>query len=335
MSNKPKIIIDTKKIQSRINKLKAEIKDPNVKILFCVKSLPNAFIYEKLKSNFDGIEISNRNELLDRGAQTIVLNSPDFNEAILACAEAYSNNTRLLCSIDSESMFNQIKDKTKFLIRVSSTSLLTQKLIDEDLQLSRFGFDVNHISSTVINHPNFSGFHIHLGRFIQHYRDIYYDICLNLKNRFGDSIPIIDIGGGLYRAGNTSEIVTELRTIFPKSEILLELGRWFSQGCITAKASIINILGRDNYLDVYLNFSALLHAQWCDEISIVGITPNDTKLVKLSGPTCFEGDTLGFFNINVADLEIGKTITLNGLSGYCTALNNDFNGIDAAEIEIL
>jgi diaminopimelate decarboxylase len=65
----------------------------------------------------------------------------------------------------------------------------------------------------------------------------------------------------------------------------------------------------------------------------------DRETVRFCGPTCFENDVIGAFEVPVEtareQLRVGCTVLFENVSGYAAAWNVGFNGIPPAQVVLL
>jgi diaminopimelate decarboxylase len=326
------ITVATTSISQKILNLKHTF--PNLEVLYCFKSLPVPEVLDSIGHVFDGIEVSNINEInqANKHKNNTLLKKPIYLTATndLEFLET-KHNISVLPTLNSLKYC-----KHPFFVRINPPEFLDHQIVkDLDVSTSRFGvtpYELKRLQS----HHLYHGVHLHLGRTMFNTKETFENLFRALRYF---NIPALNLGGSFHNMDKYLEIIDLAFFYFKDARILCEPGRWMSQNAVTGFAHSIQQNTVRDLHNIKISLSKEIHCKWSDEltVSIPKVTNNSIlRRVHISGPTCFELDKFGVFNLEVPlerQTEIKFQIT--GLTGYCIAFNSAFNGVSPAEVKII
>lgn len=321
-----KIEVQTNTIRNRIKLLQRAY--PRLKILYCCKSLPVPKIWHQVHDLVHGLEASNKNEFFNSQigvgtAKPIYLTATNDKE--------FEDKTHSFSVLPTVNSLNSCSKP--FFVRINPIEFLDSTIFkDLSLKTSRFGVTPTELLQ-LENHPLYTGIHLHLGRTIDNSIHTFQRILHQLQSY---NVPKLNIGGGFHNMEDYKKVLDLAFELFPDSEIFCEPGRWLSQGAVYARTNTIQFNEIENLTNIKISLSSELHCKWSDDLEIKCTNSDNNKksLVQISGPTCFEKDNFGVFNIPLNSNIVDSEFIVNGLTGYCIAFNTSFNGIAPAEVII-
>lgn len=338
--------------EKAIQEVKCFADQKNIKLIFPVKSFPEASILNTAAKYVSGFEVSNFEEYRMVRAEInasqelptpIFLNSPFLN---LQNWEQGPHVFPVLDSIDEISRFLEQSPHLEFFIRLDPMIL---GLNSHD-RSSRFGVKVNQFTNPIfkkaLTSEKFKGITLHTSLFSDHQF-----LILSSVKIFMRELPIlsqrklaINIGGGLRETNlNLLEKFFGLlrQCVGPEIALFCEFGQMMTQFSGSATAKILNWSKSDNEVHIVLNLSKLCHLQWSTVALHKGPLPirlNGDLKVNYWGPTCSESDLIFSHRINEEDFSInfsklnGSTCEFQGVSGYSYCWNKGFNGVQPAQV---
>ena len=344
--DKPTLIFDLSEIEDKMQQLRLTAKKNDAEVLVAVKSAANPAYLETAKQQLDGFDVSNLREYEaipgDLTGRLVSLTSPMMDANL---SEFQAKRNELLVTVDSEQQWQQIErsaHRPAYLLRVQTSGLL-----GEFEEPSRFGYTRDQALLHIRNPLRApSGFHLHHGG-ESNSGETYKQLIQALKQMAEErsfQLDILNLGGGwhLLNPAEIHNVLTFARELLPKSRILLEPGRYFTQGCGFASGNIVNRHEHDDIISYTLDLSAQCHLRWSSPrlVCPVSKAARQLKEVRFYGPTCYEWDCIGTFLVpfkndleNESGLSIGKPVIFSDVNAYSSALNSTFNGIEAASVE--
>ena len=352
----PTLVFDLALLRERLKFLKYLEQKYNCHFLMPVKSFRHPLIYQVVSEYLSGFDISNYHEygcLPENLENKIVsLTDPGFDGYDLK--PFLSKNNYLTVNIETLEQYTRLQRQetaVNFGVRLNSLQILDEySNQDKKLYRSRFGappLDINLLNSITESRKNkFVGFHIHNGatnnsvevllKFAQAVIFVAEVLGINLKN--------IDLGGGLLKIGFESleNLIEQLRSfvtadvklIFEPGDLLFS-GTGFACGMIKSKKL------DDKGCIFTLDISKECHLRW-SEPKLLYSRFNSNKKINATfyGPTCYEGDILGSFDIdllsnNLLPYKEGDIVLFSNISGYSVSWNTSFNGIQPALVKFL
>jgi diaminopimelate decarboxylase len=204
---------------------------------------------------------------------------------------------------------------------------------------SRFGASANEwraLERAVAASPQpFIGYHLHHG--LQRNTATDYlriaDAALALAKAWGTPLQRLNLGGGLATLSLTEveALLERLRRKVPReTRLVFEPGRLIAEGAGFAAGRVVAVRRQGKRWKCVLDLSRECHLRWSGGKAL----EMGKVAVELSGPTCFEGDSLGQARLAGVPA-VGEIILFGDISGYSLAWNTSFNGIAPARVSFL
>lgn len=154
-------------------------------------------------------------------------------------------------------------------------------------------------------------------------------------------VKYINLGGGLHELTDTEikELCSYLSKQEKKHQVIFEPGQYIfkNSGYLTTKILERREFGEDILL--VTNASKLNHLNWSTPKLLHSGEEASTRKVKIYGPTCYEEDYLGCYEVSeefaAHSMNEGDILLFSNISSYSANLNRSFNGIDKAEVHIV
>lgn len=162
--------------------------------------------------------------------------------------------------------------------------------------------------------------------------------ALALAAEVGLDPSFLDLGGGWHGVPDVAATWAQLRAELPAGlPIFVEPGRLLAReagyaiGWVRAGRRLA-----DRELRV-VDLSRVCHARWSQlELVAAAPRPGHGRKVLLAGPTCYEDDVLGEWQLDDAlALPPGAPVVLRGVTGYAAAWNTGFGGLPAATVRFV
>jgi diaminopimelate decarboxylase len=224
---------------------------------------------------------------------------------------------------------------------------------------SRFGVDVDparargllaQMAARAAEHQRPLGLHLHhsgvvptsAARFLDSAR-----AALELAAAADFRPAFFNLGGSWHGvADSLAEVWLALRaaisawtasTSAPELPLFVEPGRLFARGAGFALGWVRAARALDDRDLRILDLSRICHLRW-SQPSLVepAPRPGHARKLVLAGPTCYEDDLLGEWQVDDANAYApGAPVILRDLTGYAVAWNSGFAGVPAATVRIV
>lgn len=353
----PILIFDLKLIKKRLNFLQALGGKYNCKFLMPAKSFRHLTIYQLVSEYLWGFDVSNPNEYgylpEALNGKLVSLVDPTFNGYKLKDFLAKKND--FIIYIETLEQYDKLQEEkiqVNFGVRLNSIFLLEECVNKNNpYYQSRFGTlpaDLSLLKKmTKSRRHKFVGFHIHNGASENFLSTV---VCfarksIDLAQALGIEIKQISLGGGLSKIGfqQLEVLIKELRNfvdldiqlIFEPGDLLFE-GTGFACGRVKSRK-----IASMNYAFT-LDLSKECHLRWSSPKLLYNYSDLSNKQIKVVfyGPTCYEGDKLGEFQVlveneSIPPYNIGDLVLFSNITGYSVSWNTTFNGINTAKVEFL
>ncbi len=297
------------------------LENDRVKFLFPVKSFPNTEVLKLASQFLFGFDVSNINEqnLISELDKKIVWNSSPFYSPL----ENSVNDINCLEDLGRVSKFDNIS------LRVS-TDFLGEG--------SRFGVKLNDLEDTLAKFPSIKHLHLHFGGLENKVTD-YEEMIDRLISIAANRNLSINFGGG-FAPLSLDEIKSITKYAYqnlPNTTLYFEPGRWISASSGVAVGKVLAFYNKT----IICSLSPTCHLRWIDNRVKIRyrhckpVTEKKNEDLKVAGPSCYESDVLATIQLDPLSICIGDNIIVENVSGYSTAWNHSFNGIDQADIVFL
>ncbi|MBD2607449.1 hypothetical protein H6G81_23705 [Scytonema hofmannii FACHB-248] len=354
--NGPTLVFDLALLRKRLNLLLSLEKEYNCHFIMPVKSFRHPLIYQVVSEYISGFDISNFHEyeyLPDNLENKLVsLTDPGFDGYELQ--QFLSKKNHLTVHIETLEQYARLQRQettVNFGVRLNSLLILDEyNSQDKTPYRSRFGappLDINLLQKiTEPGRHKFVGFHIHNGA-SENSSDVFLKFAqavMFIAEILGINLRHIDLGGGFLNVGFQSleKLIQQLRSfvtadiklIFEPGDLLFS-GTGFACGMV--KSRKLDSKGCIYTLDI----SKECHLRWSDPKLLYNRQTSDKKInASFYGPTCYEGDLLGSFDVylssdNLLPYQEGDLVLFSNISAYSVSWNTSFNGIQTAQVEFL
>jgi ornithine decarboxylase len=358
----PVFIIDHEKIRQNYREFKAHM--PDVQVYYAVKANSNPEIVHTLYHlgcSFDvasmpefKVVYENIRDMPEKKRQEWIWDNIIYANTIkpidtLKALDQY----RPLVTFDNHEELKKIKTHAPHAglvlrIRVPNTGSMVELS-------SKFGADpgeaVDLIASAFAMGLAVEGLSFHVGSQCTNFDNyvqalqLSSDIMNETEARTGQSIRILDIGGGFPVAYHpevkpvevlAGKLNKEIGRLFPPDiQILAEPGRYLVANACTLVASVIGKAFRDGKPCYYIN-DGVYHTysgQVFDHNTypVLSFSEGPTRISAVFGPTCDAFDTITL-SADLPDLEIGDLVYSENIGAYSIASSTYFNGFPPAKV---
>lgn len=303
-------------------KFLCKFQNEKTKFLFPVKSFPHEIPITLALKYFDGLDVSNINEM------------NLAPKAFTWCSSPYVETMEGHDFVD----INNISDLKKY----SEHDCLALRVNTDFMWVnSRFGISGSMIESLLTEFSYIKALHVHLGtqeNSVFDYQKIS-DFFVQIQSKFERPLHL-NFGGGFATLDEEqiTEVITYAQEKLPNSIIYFEPGRWLSQSCGYAVGKVLAI-HNDHAV---LSLSPNCHTKWLDQkLDVAFLKKGGERAGKkithltLSGPTCYENDQLVKLENYKNTISVDDIVLIGKVSGYAHAWNHSFNGIDLADVVFL
>lgn len=349
----PCFVMEQKKLEKNLMRLRSLEKEAGVKIFHTLKSFNEASLLPSVAEKLSGMSVSSMKEILmakEAKAKALHLYAPAFKKEELP---------QLLSEVDTIS-FNSLNQWNTFRAMSSKSSMglrINPKLhlpipdyCNPNLSYSRLGVDalgfLESYKKDTASFENLEGLHFHalfqssvegLGVLVEHIMEHYQDILPQLK--------WINFGGGHNFSDEHYDMVTfvELMNVFhehyPRIALYFEPGESVTRGCgdfIATVLDIVNVEGQDvvvldTSIETYLLDVAIVNQRLKVKNTQAFSTP---YFYELAGNSCLQGDIIWEYFFKTP-LNIGDEVVFEDMMAYSMVKMTEFNGMQRAGFVLL
>lgn len=341
-------IIDVDRLKENLERIRLLKEAAGCKILLAVKGFSAPYFFEPMQGVLDGVSASGPYEArLGRESfgGYVQTYSPAFREEDIADIAKYSDTV----------IFNSTKQLELFSFQVRQVGCMCGVRINpmkssiwkEDADpcraYSRLGIPVDEVTPEILTQVD--GIHFHA--MCEQYTEALEELGELLVSRLGDmirsqkNIKWVNLGGGQligrqdYDIGAAARILTALHDKLGV-DIILEPCEGIVTECGSFATKVCDIVSNGRATAI-MDASPCCHMPdavfrgWRHDVR--GELPDGQEGYGyyLSGPTCFAGDTFGYYVFG-KPLNIGDIIIFEDTAAYTWVKNNTFNGIPAPMI---
>ncbi len=348
----PFFAIEASKLERNLTRLVNLGARCGIQVLHTLKAIDTEQVTTMIAKKLDGFSATNKNEIdkirdCDRGH--VHLYSPAFKSDEIHAISSASDTM----SFNSLSQYHKyqpiIKDDTSIGIRINpNIQIIQPEYCDASATASRFGVSedefLNWFSSA---HRDIDGIHFHLfchqdgdsiRILLKHLRDKYDDVLKKLK--------WLNLGGGVKLTDDNFDIDQFVDTInrfkqhYPNLNIMIEPGEAVVNRCGYLECSVIDVVARGDEKIAIVDTSIETHLL---DIAIVKASPRIRESTsarigkfnyKIAGVSCIAGDIIGEYCFD-SELQIGDRLKIDDVVGYNICKQNEFNGIEKAELYLV
>lgn len=354
----PQLIFDRAALVRTLRDVAAAARAADLRVLFAVKSFPHEEMLRLAAEHLGGFDVASRGELeavrplltaqhqlsltdpTDRAAE-----SAELDEAAIISCESAEQLERALAAAP----------RARFAARLSSSLLGRDRAVGsiqsgDGHHRSRFGVDVDpdrarqHLAQMrelAAAHQRPLGLHLHhsgvvptsAARFLDSAR-----AALALAASAELAPAFLNLGGSWHGvAAALAETWLALRSALGDLPLYAEPGRLFATGAGFAVGWVRAARALDDRDLRVLDLSRICHLRW-SQPSLVEPAPRPGRARKLvlAGPTCYEDDLLGEWQVDDARAYApGAAVILRDVTGYAVAWNCGFAGVPAATVRFV
>jgi diaminopimelate decarboxylase len=362
----PQLIFDRGALAQNLRATAAAARRAELRVLFAVKSFPAPEVLALAAELLDGFDVASRGELdvaraWLRPHHLLSITDPTGAAARLPSArsaDALAGVTPVLSCEDLAQLQRaaQAAPHARLAARLSSSLLGRDRAVGalqsgDGHHRSRFGVDVEPARATAtlremaavaraLRRP--LGLHLHHSGVVPTSGQRFLDAAraaLALAEGAVMTPAFLNLGGAWHGvADRLAEVWSELRAALPAGlELLVEPGRLFARGAGFAVGWVQAARSLDDRELRVLDLSRSCHLRWSQPELVAGAPrPGHGRKVTLVGPTCFEDDVLGDWQLDDAEpLAEGSAVVLRNITGYAVAWNGGFAGVPAATVRLV
>lgn len=332
-------IIDMDLLQENLQRVQRLKQESGCRILLAIKGFSAPYLFEPFRMILDGVSASGLYEARlgrEHFGGYVQTYSPAFVPEQIDDILRYSdtivfNSARQLRQYHTQAR----RERCSCGIRINP---LFPGVLKEDAnpcqKYSCLGIPITDFNPELIEFID--GIHVHA--MCEQHVDALERLVDHLESRFGDCLKKmkwINLGGGqlighpAYDIGRAVECLRRLKSKYDL-EIILEPCEGILTQCGYFATKILDIVKNEIEIAI-LDASPVCHMQdavfrgW--QRDIIGESESTKGFnYRLSGPTCFAGDTFGIHAFD-KPLEIGDILYFQDTAAYTWVKNNAFNGI--------
>lgn len=347
----PTLIYRVDEAVERVRRMCALAPLTDARFLFSIKAFPDRAVLSSLVRAGLGLDAANASELdaaasLGERAGYVSVTGPSLG-GIEPIFERLQGRGTVVVNVDSAAQYDSIGRRLPSWVGLGARIKLMPPTRDGRQFVSRFGVSPDDVETLrqLAADPRFVALHAHVGN-EDNDRSTYREMASALARlvaELGPKVRIVNVGGGVHQLSEAevARLVAELRELLPRQvSIVLEPGNFWFQGAGFALCRILSVRRQADAWWVVTDLSRDCHLRWSDARLLWPTPPGgSTERMLLSGPTCYEADLIGSFNIRRRDHDTepqpGRFLVLSRVSSYAAAWNTSFNGIPKAEVMLL
>jgi diaminopimelate decarboxylase len=354
----PQLIFDRTRLERTMRDVAAAARAAELRVLFAVKSFPHAEVLAMAARWLDGFDVASSGELevvrpLLDARHSLSITDPTGR----AVAPHAAPQAPIVSCESMEQLEEALRSAphAQLAVRLSSSLLGRDRAVGsiqsgDGHHRSRFGVDVDparargllaQMAARAAEHQRPLGLHLHhsgvvptsAARFLDSAR-----AALELAAAADFRPAFFNLGGSWHGvADSIAEVWLALRAAIPALPIFVEPGRLFARGAGFALGWVRAARALDDRDLRILDLSRICHLRW-SQPSLVepAPRPGHARKLVLAGPTCYEDDLLGEWQVDDANAYApGAPVILRDLTGYAVAWNSGFAGVPAATVRIV
>jgi diaminopimelate decarboxylase len=304
-----------------------KLQDDYTHFLFPVKAFPAWQVLQLAQSYCDGFDISNCVEL------NLVRPYLQGKKKTWCSAPYYVDDLYSSCD------FVDINSNHALQLHEQNKSITLRLRTDELGYPSRFGFTFEESQKLLKGTQKITGLHFHLATQKNSLNDYQNMLAIFVQLTKLVSYPLsLNFGGGFAELSDDEiqKFIHQAKVELKGHQLYFEPGRWISKTAGHAVGRIIDLTPET----VITSLSQECHLKWKDSHAKVSFIKTKESQIEvamnneflLSGPTCYEMDILAKIHQEKISLGLKDLVVVNNISGYSSAWNHSFNGIDVADI---
>ncbi|MBU1668218.1 hypothetical protein KKC13_07335 [bacterium] len=344
----PCFVMEQKKLEKNLMRLRSLEKEAGVKIFHTLKSFNEASLLPSIAEKLSGMSVSSMKEIRmakEAKSEHLHLYAPAFKKEelpqLLSKVDTVSFN-----SLNQWNTFHAMPSKSSMGLRINpKLPLPIPDYCNPNLSYSRLGVDYMTFVETYKKNreyfSNLEGLHFHalfqssvegLRVLVEHIMEHYQAILPQLK--------WINFGGGHNFSDAGYDVLTfvDLMNLFhehcPSIELYFEPGESVTKGCgdfITTVLDIVRVEGQniailDTSIETHLLDVAIVNQRLKVKNTQAFSTP---YFYELAGNSCLQGDSIGEYFFKTP-LNIGDEVVFEDMMAYSMVKMTEFNGMERA-----
>lgn len=337
-------IINLDRLRSNIERVIELKRLSGCKVLYALKGLSDPFILPYIKDGVDGVSAGSLHEIL------IGYNN-DFDDISIYSPAYREDEIDRICRHSNKVIFNSLQQLDKYKnvaernncdvgLRINiEFSKIWQQGVNPCEAGSHLGIPISTISTDYIA-DRLDGLLVH--SLCEQYDDALEELikqCMNKLDTQLKQVKWINLGGGhlvgsgIYNIDNAADNIKKLQDKYG-IQVIIEPCEGVLWKCGYFATRILDIIHNEAKVAI-MDASPICHMQdavfrgWRRDI--VGKSGNGKHIYKLSGMSCFAGDSFGNYKFE-SELNIGDIIYFEDTATYTMVKNMKFNGIQEPSI---
>lgn len=336
-------IIDLDRLNENLDRIQTLKLSSGCKILLAIKGFSAPYFFGPMRAVLDGISASGPFEAT-LGRQEfggyVQTYSPAFREEDIVGIVKNSDTVIFNSVRQLDSFQKYVRDAGRMCgVRVNPMiSSIWKSDADPCGAYSRLGIPIDEVTPELLEKVD--GIHFHA--MCEQYTDALEALANQIVSRRGSMIRSakklkwINLGGGQligrrdYDIAEASRILSSLRTSLEK-DIILEPCEGIVTQCGSFATKVCDIVNNGR-MTAILDASPICHMPdavfraWRHDVRGELPEGQDGYGYYLSGPTCFAGDTFGYYSF-AEPLKVGDVLFFEDTAAYTWVKNNTFNGV--------
>lgn len=363
--DEPALLIDLAAVRARMRRVAAIARAHQVEVLLAVKSLPHPAVVACALAELDGVDLAGPGEhalVGDVDGPRVSLADP--GGAAWRGGRPPARLTVDVASADDVARARAWAPHAELALRLSMSALIP----DDDAvgalasgdghRRSRFGLepgtDVGRaalrelLAAARAGAPATSsglGLHAHSAGVVRTAAAPWAELVHALRalaHAHALAPTHLNLGGGwhgVFDAADDGALLADAlgaaRAAAGDLPLRIEPGRALSAGCVWATGRVLAARPLADRALRVVSLSRACHLRW-SPVRLVARAPapGAGHKVHLVGPTCFEDDVVGEWQVD-DELPVGAPVLLADVSGYAVAWNTGFAGVPAAEVVVV
>jgi diaminopimelate decarboxylase len=351
---RPSLVFDLAHIDANLAMIAEAARGAGITALFAAKAFPHPAVRALAAARLAGFDVASPGEvagaieLSSLGGKILSVADPSGRAALAATGW----RGRLVVGCETVAQVHAAPPQAEIAIRLSASLTGSDPAVGAVLEgsgrrRSRFGLDVDPArmrdaiaALARAAHPRPVGLHVHHGpvaatsseRFVATARAM-----LGVAEA-AEVVPrFIDLGGAWHAISDLPRALHEIRAALPPAlEIFIEPGRRVADGAGFACGRVAVARELDDRALCVVELSRICHLRW-SQPQLVAPPPRTGagRTTLFVGPTCYEEDVLGEWNVEPAWFPSGQQVVLRNITGYAVAWNTGFGGVAPADVVMI
>lgn len=354
----PQLLFDRPQLARTMREVAAAARAAEVQVLFAVKSFPHPELLALAARHLRGFDVASDGELEAVRPHLAAGHALSLTDPTTRAGEAKELPEAAIISCESVEQLERAlltAPRARLAARLSSSLLGRDRAVGaiqsgDGHHRSRFGIDVDpgrarqllgQMQALAAAHRRPLGLHLHHSGVVPTSAARFLDAAtaaLELAAAAGLEPAFLNLGGSWHGvSARLAEVWLALRRSLGALPLLVEPGRLFAQGAGFAVGWVRAARALDDRELRVLDLSRSCHLRWSQPALVEPAPrPGHARKLVLAGPTCYEDDLLGEWQVDDARAYApGSPVVLRDITGYAVAWNCGFAGVPAATVRFV